>query len=176
MVEKIREAIITFFQSLTGYDYLGFFVTMVLFMMLLFLALYFRHRTKLSFLITLIGFVFFFGGPVAVHALVKATLFKHESQVKEVRQLHYSDTLLVKGELHYLGKHKARYCEVSVAVHKEGGNFFKALVYKMKPLQEGSTKVEKELEKGETTPFKVVIEPFNYGGDYNITIASGCFK
>lgn len=174
-MQSFQKNLIEFFNNLTGYDYAGFLIALILFILFLILALMLRKRTKLAMLLISFSFIALFGGPVGVHALVKHTLYKHEARITDVKKLHYSDTLLIKGDLEYLGDKMASSCVIDVKVHKQEGSFFKDIAHTIKPYKQGSAKLLMQLDKGDSKDFKVVIEPFTYAGDYNITVSSGCF-
>ncbi len=173
---KIKTAIMDFFNTLSVYDYVGFFLTLFLFFLFLILALILRRRTLLALSLVIVGFTFFFAGPVMAHLLVKNSVFKSKAELTEKKQLYYSDTLILRGMLHYVGKKNANHCEIDVAIYKKGPNVVKDFVYSLKAFRKGSKRIDKVFEPGESVDFKIVIEPFNYQGDYNITVDSGCYK
>ena len=175
-MENAKTIIVDFFNTLSVYDYIGFFLTIFLFTLFLILALLLRRRTKLSIALVLIAFVFFFAGPSAAHIFVKSTMFKSKAKIEEVKKLFYSDTLLIKGTLLYAGKKDANHCVVDAFVHKSSPNMVKDFVYNLKSFKSGSQTLDKLFTKGDSIDFKIVIEPFRYKGDYNITLDSGCFK
>ena len=172
----VKTAILDFFNTLSVYDYVGFIITIVLFTLFLILALLLRRRTKLSMIFVVIAFIFFFAGPSAAHIFVKKTIFKSTPTLGEVKKLVYSDTLLIKGALFYIGQKDANHCKVEAHVHKRSTNSIKDFAYDLKTYKLGSDTIDKKFTKGDRVDFKIVIEPFTYKGDYNITLNSGCFK
>ena len=173
-MEAIRTYITDFISVLTSYDYMSFSVTFLLFALFLILALLIRHKIKLSTFLVILAFFFLFIGPVIMHKLVKATLFKHDANVTMVKKLVYSDTLVVKGTVHYLGKNEAHYCDVNVDIYKKDDNFFKDIANGVKTYKSGVTRVTYPFVKGDVRPFKVVFEPFNYLGDYEVKLDTDC--
>lgn len=175
-MEEIRTYIKEFISVLTSYDYMSFSVTFLLFALFLILALLIRHRIKLSTFLVILAFFSLFIGPVIMHSLVKATLFKHDANVTMVKKLVYSDTLVVKGNIYYTGKNEAHYCDIYVDVYKKDENFFKNLANSLKSYKSTSTRVVYPFIKGDVRPFKVVIEPFNYLGDYEVKLDTDCLQ
>lgn len=173
-MQKVRSFITDFINTLTNYDYIGFILAFVLFVLFLILALMLRKKIKLAFLLMSLAFLSLFMAPVAMHILVKKTLFKNEAKIELVKKLHYSDTLLIKGTLLYKGSYEAKHCKVEVAVHKKDQGFFKDLAYAIKPYKKGKWELDKAFSKGDTVSFKVVIEPYLYQGDYNLSLSSEC--
>lgn len=173
---KIKATILDFFNTLSVYDYVGFILTIVLFTLFLILALLLRRRTKLSMFFVLIAFTFFFVGPSAAHIFVKKTIFKSNPILSEVKKLVYSDTLLIKGSLLYVGKKDANHCRIEANLHKHSENSLKDFAYDLKSFRSGSQMIDQKFTKGDSVDFKIVIEPFSYQGDYNITVHSGCFR
>ena len=170
-----KSIITDFFNTLSIYDYIGFFLTIFLFTLFLILALLLRRRTKLSVSLVLIAFTFFFAGPSVAHIFVKKIIFKSYSDIVNVKKLVYSDTLLIKGSLLYSGRKDANHCLIEAFVHKNSDNALKDFVYDLKPFTSGRKTVNQLFTKGDRVDFKIVIEPFRYKGDYNITLDSGCF-
>lgn len=173
-MERLRTLLVDFTKSLTNYDYIGFILALVLFVLFLVLALILRRRVKLALFLSMLSFLSLFSLPVAMHLLVKKTLFKNEAKIELVKKLHYSDTLLIKGTLFYKGSYEAKHCKVEVAVHKKDQGFFKDLAYAIKPYKKGKWELDKAFSKGDTVSFKVVIEPYLYQGDYNLSLSSEC--
>ena len=169
--------LLDFFATLTMYDYGGFAVVFMLFILFLVLALIARKRVLLSILLILLAFGALFAGPYVVYTFVHSTLYKSSAKVTTAKKLHYTKTLVVKGEIHYLGKVDATRCKVRAKVFKKGGgNFVKSFANTIKPYKTRSTDVNKSFTKGATIPFKILVEPFKYEGDFNITLQTECFK
>ena len=175
-MEKAKNIILEFFNTLSSYDYIGFFLAFFLFFLFLILALLLRKRIKISVTLVLFGFAFLFAGPPLIHKFVKHTIFKNDANMTEVKQLFYSDTLLIKGTLNYQGIKDAKHCKIEASIHKIGTNMLKDFVYSLKTYRYGFDTIDKAFSHGDQVNFKIVIEPFNYKGDYNITMNSGCYK
>lgn len=174
-MEKAKYLLTNFFSTLSFYDYIGFFVSLFIFILFIVLALILRKHTKRSLLLVILGFLTLFSGPVLAHSLVKDTIFLSDTNVTQIKQLFYSDTLLIKGKLNYKGLKEAHHCQVEAKLHKQGSNAIKSFVYSLKAFRSGKHKIDQLFAKGDSVDFKIVIEPFNYQGDYNITVKSGCY-
>ena len=143
-MEKAKSLLVDFFNTLSIYDYIGFIVTFILFLLFLILALILRKRTILSIVLLLCSFVFFFGGPVMAHLLVKNTFYKARAEITERKQLYYSDTLILRGSLHYLGKKDAEHCRVEALIYKKGSNIVKDFVYRLKAYRSVSKEIDQK--------------------------------
>ena len=174
-MEKAKFILTRFFDTIGTYDYIGFFLSIFLFLLFLIIYLLLRKHIKRSIFLAIIGFSFLFMGPVFSHKLVKNTLYNSEANITTVKQLHYSDTLLIKGVLHYKGIKDASHCLVSADIYKKGKNMVKDFVYNLKAYRKGSHKLDATFSTGTNKNYKIVIEPFAYKGDYNISISSGCY-
>ena len=174
-MEKARHIITTFLKTLSFYDYIGFFLSLFIFILFIVLALMLRKHTKRSLFLLFLGFTTLFAGPVMIHKVIKNTLFLSEVTLSEMKQLHYSDTLLIKGKIDYKGKKEANHCEIKANIYKQGANVVKDFVYKLKAYRSGKQKIDKLFSQGDSENFKIVIEPFRYQGDYNMTLESGCY-
>ena len=64
-------------------------------------------------------------------------------------------------------------CKITASVFKSSKNIIKKHIYPLKPLKKMSIWQENIL-KGETQEFKIIIEPFTYKKDYNISIKASC--
>ena len=175
-MNKVKAFLVDFFDTLSMYDYIGFIVVFIIFFLFIVLALLLRRRTLLSMILVVCSFFFLFGGPVLAHLLVQNSYYKSKAEITEVKQLYYSDTLILRGVLHFLGKKDATHCMIEASLYKKSPNILKDLVYGLKAYRSASTNMDKVLTYGDDVSFKIVIEPFNYKGDYNITVNSGCHK
>lgn len=173
-MEAIRSSIVAFIKTLTSFDYMGFIIAFFLFVIFLVLALMLRKKSKRAAILAIFAFLSLFGAPIAMHMLVKSTLFKSRAELESVKKLYYSDTLLIKGLLHYEGKYDAKHCTVAVAVYKVHNGFIKDLANKIKPYKKGFCILDRNFTKGDITDFKVVIEPYLYEGDYNLSLKTEC--
>lgn len=175
-MEKAKIFLVDFFSTLSIYDYIGFFITVLLFFLCIVLALLLRHKTWISLLCIFFSFIFLFFGPVFTHQLLQNTFYKSEAKVLERKQLVYSDTLIIRGLLEYKGLKDASHCKLKALVHKQGGNMIRSFVNSIKSFRSVKKEIDQLMTKGDKIKFKMVIEPFNYQGDYNITMDVGCYK
>lgn len=176
-MEKYREILLGTLNSFTTYDYVGFGLVFFLFILCLILALMLRRRVKTSVFFMLLAFVFLLAGPYSVYVYVHTMLYKAETKVTSIKKLHYTSTLVVKGELSYQGKADSSKCSVYAKVFKTGPEtFIKKLAQKIKPYKKRHTDFNKTFTKGDNMPFKILIEPFAYEGDFNVTSYAKCEK
>lgn len=173
-MDKARSFLTDFFNTLSTYDYIGFFLSLFIFLLFIILALILRAHTKRALILVSLGFVALFAGPVFSHKLIKNTIYYSDASITQIKQLYYSDTLLIKGVINYKGLKDANHCKVEAKLHKKGTNMIKSFVYSLKSFRSGYHKMDKTFTQGDSSAFKIVIEPFNYKGDYNITIDTGC--
>lgn len=173
-MDAIRTYVTEFISVLTNYDYMSFSVTFLLFALLLILSLLIRQHIRISAFLVFLSFFSLFLGPVIMHKVVKATLFKHDANVTLMKKLAYSDTLVVKGKVSYLGKNEAHYCDITVDLYKRENNFFKDFANGINAYRSGTTRVSYPFNKGDVRPFKVVFEPFTYLGDYDVKLDTDC--
>jgi hypothetical protein len=173
-MDKARSHLMDFFSTLSTYDYIGFFLSFFIFILFIILALLLRAHIKRSLFLVTLGFISLFIGPLFAHSVIKKSIFNSDANITQVKQLYYSDTLLIKGVMNYKGTKDANHCKVEAKLHKKGTNMIKSFVYGLKAFRSGHHNLDKTFTQGDSSPFKIVIEPFNYQGDYNITINSGC--
>lgn len=174
-MNALRQELMTFFDRLTWYDYAGFVLAFILFILVMALAVLLRHRIKTALFLALLGLTLLVGGPIGAHEVIRQSLFKHTLEMGEAKKLIYTDSLLIEGIVHYIGPQIAKACKVSVTVHKQTGNYIKDLAYRIKPYKKSSTTIEQVLQPGQYYPLKLIIEPFDYNGAYTVDFSSGCF-
>lgn len=81
--------------------------------------------------------------------------------------------IVVKGTLKNESKLDFKSCKITANAYKVTGNSLKDFIYQFKPLSNMSI-LEDSIHKGESREFKIIIEPFTYAKDYNISIGAKC--
>jgi len=166
---KIQE----FINSLILYDYILFGSILILFVLLIVLAILLRHRLGLAVTMVLLAFVLFVAGPPLGYIELHKYLFKNEVTLIAKKELHFTPAVIVEGSLKNLSKFDFKECKITADFYRVTKNKYKNYIYKLKPFKK-KTIIEKDIVRGETRNFKMIIEPFSYKKEYNISLGASC--
>ena len=170
----LKNFINSFISTLHTYDYIIFSISLALFILLLVLAILLKEKTKTSLFLVLSSFVILIAGPIGGYKYIHTTLFKNEISNLVVKKLEFSQALVIKGELTNLGKQNFKKCKIKVKAFKGSNNFFEEFVYALKPFQKMTIIKEETLDINQSIEFKMILEPFTYSKEYNISVKAAC--
>jgi hypothetical protein len=168
-----KEKILAFVHGLIVYDYILFASAFFLFILFIILAIVLRNRLGVALFCLLFGFATLFLLPTWGYIEMHNYLFKNNTQLISQKRLHFSDAIVVHGSLSNLSKFHFKECKVSAWAYKVTPNKYKNYIYKLKPLRRGSIVIE-DIPKGGSRNFKIIIEPFTYKRDYNVSLKADC--
>lgn len=169
----MKEIITAFIQGLILYDYILFASSFVLFILFIVLSLLLKKNAVISIFFVLLSFTILLLGPSLGYIKMHQFLFKNSVELISQKRLSFVQAIVVKGTLKNESKLDFKSCTITANVYKVTGNTIKDLVYKFKPLSNMSI-IEEDINKGEQREFKVIVEPFTYEKDYNISIGAKC--
>ena len=170
----MKTKIAAFIQSLMVYDYILFGVVLALFVLLLILAVILHKKTLLSVILIIISFGILLLGPTLGYIALHNYLFKSSYKIHEVKSLEFSQALVVKGEIHNASNRDFQRCKITANVYKVANNMILDLLYPLNPFKKTSILSEEVLEKSATRDFKIIVEPFTYTKDYNVSLGVNC--
>ncbi len=163
----------SFIDGLITYDYILFGSVLALFVLFIVLAILLRRKLILAIFLVLLAFATFLLGPTLGYVGLHKFLFKNHTELIEQRKLHFSQAVIVKGRLFNDANFDFKSCQVTASVFKVTSNKYKNYIYKLKPFEKMSI-VEKDIKKGQSREFKIIVEPFTYKRDYNISLEASC--
>ena len=169
----MREKLLAFIHGLILYDYILFGLSFVLFILFIVLALLLRKRLIAGLFFVLLGFATLTLGPTLGYIEMHKYLFKNSVKLISQKRLHFVQAVIVRGSITNESKFDFKTCKISAAVYKVTKNKYKNYLLKLKPFQKMSI-VEHDLPKGQRREFRMVIEPFTYKKDYNISMRASC--
>ncbi len=172
-MNQLRSTILSFVESLHDYDYILFAISGALFFLILLLAIILRKKTGFSLLLVLLAFIIIISGPIVGYNYIHSTIFKTEINDLTIKELEFSEAVVIKGTLTNLGKQSFKKCTISSKAYKGATNFLEELVYPLKPFQKMSI-LKKDINMSESVDFKMILEPFTYSKEYNISIKANC--
>lgn len=169
----MKEKITTFINGLITYDYILFGGVFGVFLVLLILAILLRNKLGLSIFILLLSFVVLILGPTLGYIKMHEYLYKNSTQLISQKKLEFVKAIVVKGTLSNESDFNFKSCKITAKVHKVSKNSLKNYLYQFKTLKKMSI-IKENIPKGETINFKILVEPFYYSKDYNISLGAKC--
>jgi hypothetical protein len=169
----MKEKITAFIQGLISYDYILFASAFTLFILLIVASILLRRKVGLSIFVLLLSFSVLFLGPTIGYIKMHQFLFKNSVTLTSQNKLNFVQAIVVKGTLKNESNFDFKSCKITASVCKSSRNKIRNYIYSFKPLANMSI-FEKDIPKGESREFKMIVEPFTYSKDYNISIKSEC--
>ncbi len=160
--------------SFHTYDYIFFATSSTLFLLLLVLAIILREKTVLSLTLVLLAFIILIAGPVLGYQYVHSTLYKTEITELNIKKLEFSQAIIIKGKLTNQGKQSFKECKISSKAYKGPTNFLEEIVLPLKPFLKMSIIQTDILDINQSREFKIILEPFTYENEYNISVKASC--
>lgn len=165
--------ITAFLDGLILYDYLLFGGTLLLFILLLILAVLLQKKLVVSLLIIFLAFGIVTLGPTLGYVKLHDFIFKNETSIQEVKALEFTQALIVWGDLNNTSKHHFSECAVTAEVYKVANNPLFDAIYPLNPFKTATT-MAKDIAAGESYAYKIIVEPFTYSQEYNISVGAKC--
>ncbi len=169
----MKENIKVFIEGLIQFDYILFGSSFVLFILLIILAILLRRTVALSLFIALLSFSTLFLAPTLGYIKMHEYLFKNNTQLLSQQKLIFTEAVVVKGTLSNESKFNFKVCKITASIYKVTGNKVKDLIFPFNPFQKMLIE-EADIKIGETRDFKMIIEPFTYANDYNVSVKADC--
>lgn len=169
----MKSQITAFVHNLISYDYMLFGGIFVFFLLLVIIAIILRKKIGLSLLFLLLSFIILFVGPTVGYSELHKYLFKSEVTILSQKKLSFTPAIVLKGSLKNISKFDFKECKISASVHQKSKNKLKNYMYQFKNIKNMSM-IEYEILKNQTINFKLIIEPFTYTKNYNISIKASC--
>ena len=169
----MKAKIATFIDGLIVYDYILFGSVFILFLLLIILAIVLRKKVTLAVFLTLFSFMLLFVGPVIGYIQMHKFLFKNSTVLTSQKKLNFTKAVVVKGTLKNESKFNFKRCKITASAYKVSGNAIKDMILPFKPFKKMSI-LEYDIGKQEIREFKIIVEPFSYSKDYNISIGASC--
>lgn len=173
-MSQLKVTLNAFVLTLHTYDYILFSISGALFILLLALAIILRKKTTISLILVLISFIIIIGGPIFGYRYVHSTLYKNEISQLQIKRLEFSEAVVIKGTLTNLGKQSFKNCSITASAYKAANGFLQELIYPLKPFKKMSILKDEDLDIDQSYDFKMILEPFTYSNEYNISIKAEC--
>ncbi len=169
----MKEKLLAFIDGLISYDYILFGVSFILFILFIILALLLRKKLIVALFFILLGFAILVLGPTLGYIQMHKYLFKNSVELLSQKKLNFVQAVVVKGTITNESKFDFGECKITAEVYKVSKNKYKNYLLRLKPFKKMSI-LEQNLPKGQMREFKIIIEPFRYQKDYNISLGASC--
>lgn len=167
------DVVTEFIKELIIYDYILFGSLLLLFILLIVFGIILRKKIILAILIILFAFVTLFAGSFFGYVAMHQYLFKNETVLISQQRLNFTDAVVVYAKLKNISKRDFISCKVTATAHKVSSNELKSYLFKFKPIAKMSI-IENDISIGDEREIKLIIEPFTYKNDYNISLGADC--
>lgn len=145
------------------------------FLFLILSIILFQKYTIMGFFIFLLSLLIFFIGPFAIKWYLDGTTRKNETTINLIKQLQFSNTLILQGSIHNLSKKDFSTCKINFGFFRNSKNKYKQFFSELFPAQKRFFMVTQPIVKNESVDFRVVLENFRLHEDVNISTKSECY-
>lgn len=169
----MKNKILIFLNELTNYDYALFGGVFILFLLLLVITLLLRKNHIISVVLLIISMVVLFVGPVVGYIELHKYLYKNSTKVTDVKELQFTPAVVVTGTMTNESKRDFSTCKISANLYKVSNNAILNKLFHLNSFQKMSI-VEDNIERNETRAIKIIVEPFNYNKNYDVSLGADC--
>ena len=100
-------------------------------------------------------------------------LFSNTTTLISDKRLEFTNAMVVKGTLTNTSRFNLESCRITANVHKVSKNSLKNYLFQFKTIKKMSI-LKYDIKKDKTINFKIIVEPFAYTKDYDITLGAKC--
>ena len=169
----MKEKILEFIHGLSNYDYILFAGLFFVFLLLLILTLLLRKRAFFASVFLILSLITLFVGPFVGYIQLHDYLYKNSSKITEIKVLEFSPALVVLGHITNESQRDFSTCKINVNIFKVAHNQILDAIFPYSPFQTMQV-TETDIAKGETRDLKIIVEPFSYKQDYNVSLGVDC--
>ena len=169
----MKHKLLAFSDSLIKDDYIFFGAIVFIFFLLILTALLLRKKVGLSIFLVIFSFVFLIVSPFVGYPTLHNYLYKNELTLVSQNKLQFTKAVVVLGTLKNTSKRNFQACKITAIVNKHTSNKYKNYIYTFKPIMKMSI-IEEDIVIDNEIDFKIIVEPFTYSKDYNITLEADC--
>lgn len=173
---QILEDLTEFVNTLSIYEYAGFAVAFLLFLIFFFMAIAMRKKIGMMLLFLMISFVVLGVSPIAIKYVVNTYMKKTEITLSTDKKLSYIDTVIIAGKLKNTGlMDYTKKCIVSAKLVAKSSNQLKQVTKEFKPLRKKEIILYDPLPVGKETQFKIIIDGFDYEKPFKSVVKAECW-
>ncbi|PHQ65600.1 MAG: hypothetical protein COB99_02995 [Sulfurimonas sp.] len=169
----MKAKITAFLNELITYDYILFSSVFMLFILFIILGILLRKKIVLAIILIFLSFIILLVGPTVGYVKMHDLIFKNTIELSSQKKLNFTQAVVVKGKITNESQHFFKSCKITASTLKVSKNELKNYIYSFKPFAKMSI-IEQDIAVGETREFKIIIEPFTYSKDFNVSIGAKC--
>ena len=114
----MKKHLIDFLHTLNLYDYLLFGGIIFFFLFLLILSILLRHKQTLALILLILALITLLLAPIGGYIALHALMYKHSIKLTMVKDLEFTEALLIKGDINNTSKETFKECTLYVGVSK----------------------------------------------------------
>lgn len=161
-----------FLKELIIYDYILFGSLLFIFILFIIIGILLRARTIAIFFV-FFAFLELIIGSTYGYMKMHDYLFKNEISLTNQKKLTFTQAVVVHGTLKNISKVDFKSCKITAQAYKIKENKLHERLLQFKPIAKMSI-IESDIPIGQEREIKLIIEPFTYSGDYNISLGADC--
>jgi hypothetical protein len=169
----MKDIITNFINNLIIYDYILFGALFFVFLLFIIIGIILRHRVGIALFLILFAFIQLIVGSTYGYLKMHEYLFKNETSIISQKKLTFTQAIVLYGTIKNVSKKDFSSCKITAKVYKISENKLKDYLLKFKPINKMSI-IENDIAVGQEREIKVIIEPFTYAYDYNVSLGADC--
>ena len=175
LIADLRADIFFYLHHLGMYDYIAISLVLSTFLVVLILAtmIVIRHQF-FGALLFIANVAFLCFGAFFAYKFVDDNTRARELKITQLKQLEYTDVVVVDLNLTNKSKKSFHFCRVNVKFHKNSKNAYKDFINRLKPFKNRLSEINATIAPRQTHQITMIIKDFR-PSDYNVTTSSECF-
>ncbi|TWO18041.1 DUF2393 domain-containing protein [Campylobacter hyointestinalis] len=174
-INSLKEMMRFYAAHFVFIDYFAILWVLAVFLVVLFLVIILIvKRPFFASFILILDACFLIFGIIYTHKIIDENIRKRELELNFIKQLSFSDTLIMDLNLTNLSKKPFSYCSVKVKFYTHSDNKFKNYINSLKPFKVQKSVINEQIDINTTKNVRLIINNFK-PIDYNTTINSECF-
>lgn len=170
----MKERLLHFLHELVFYDYLLFLGIFTVFIILVVVALLFHKKMVLSILLILLAFATIFIAPFVGYSLLHQKLDKNSVQITSYNRLEFAPVVVIHATLSNLSNHAFKRCRIEAAASKHSKYAMINKIFAYNPFISSEKLIETPIEVNQSVPVKMVLAPFHYEKEFDVSITAQC--
>ncbi len=170
----MRTQIIDFLHALNLYDYFLFGGIIFLFLFLMILAIFFRHKQTLALVLIILALITLLIAPIGGFIALHALLYKHTITLTTVKDLTFTEALLIQGDVNNTSKQTFKECTLYVGISKISPIKPLNKLYPYIPFRHQTITLTGPISPQRSQSFKLLIQPFHYAKPHSVTVIGQC--
>lgn len=173
---NLKDSFLNYANHFQIVDYLAFTWLAILFFLLLFLAIFIaKGRPLLAMVVVFLNILFLFIAPFGIKHFLDLRIRSNEVNLTTVKQLYYSDTLILRGVLANSSNIDFKQCKIKVSIYPKQKYEFLNILKRLKPHHFCEINIEYPPKKGEYVDFEYIWDNFRLNDTHEIYTIGECY-